>query len=162
MHGTVCSNADQKKRAGLVKPMYYTCGYCKKVGNKHRKCAKCNLQRYCSKECQKAHWKTHKKACQTVRRKSCPYAKCVKLLKTYVRTHANMLRILKASFGTEKGVFCTSATALVQYFRLEDLSMDTSSNIIQLVQNQEPDDIICGITDGETVLFALRFKIQAK
>ncbi|TRM58723.1 hypothetical protein BD626DRAFT_178644 [Schizophyllum amplum] len=29
-----------------------------------RKCARCQLAWYCSRECQKAHWKDHKKTCQ--------------------------------------------------------------------------------------------------
>lgn len=29
-------------------------------------CGKCNEQRYCSRECQKAHWSRHKKCCQAL------------------------------------------------------------------------------------------------
>ena len=29
-----------------------------------RACARCNVQRYCSRECQKSHWKEHKKSCK--------------------------------------------------------------------------------------------------
>jgi len=35
---------------------------CGMAGDK--KCAKCKLASYCSVECQKAHWKTHKKVCK--------------------------------------------------------------------------------------------------
>ncbi|EPT04495.1 hypothetical protein FOMPIDRAFT_36993, partial [Fomitopsis schrenkii] len=42
-----------------------TCSYCMKpVGKaKVRKCSVCNFVRYCSRDCQKAAWKTHKKVC---------------------------------------------------------------------------------------------------
>ncbi len=29
-----------------------------------RKCSQCSAVRYCGTECQKAHWKAHKKACR--------------------------------------------------------------------------------------------------
>ncbi|GMI31453.1 hypothetical protein TeGR_g13185 [Tetraparma gracilis] len=29
-------------------------------------CSRCNLVKYCSRECQKAHWKTHKKTCNKI------------------------------------------------------------------------------------------------
>lgn len=34
-------------------------------GKKLKKCAKCLDVMYCSKECQTAHWKVHKKICKT-------------------------------------------------------------------------------------------------
>jgi len=44
-----------------------SCMACKKpqsqLANSLKSCAKCNTQKYCSRECQKADWKTHKKAC---------------------------------------------------------------------------------------------------
>lgn len=43
-----------------------TCAHCQKtaseVGNL-KACAKCQTTRYCSRDCQKAHWKEHKKIC---------------------------------------------------------------------------------------------------
>ena len=38
------------------------CHNCSKVGKTWR-CSKCKRVRYCSRECQKSHWKGHKKTC---------------------------------------------------------------------------------------------------
>jgi hypothetical protein len=35
----------------------------KEDGGRLRQCAKCKKQQYCSTECQKDHWKSHKKSC---------------------------------------------------------------------------------------------------
>jgi mitochondrial splicing suppressor protein 51 len=44
-----------------------TCSHCSKtaeeLGHELKRCAKCKNARYCSHECQKAEWKTHKKVC---------------------------------------------------------------------------------------------------
>jgi hypothetical protein len=45
----------------------YTCSYCRKNSTKQLPaCARCKKQAYCSKACQKTHWKSHKKECQPV------------------------------------------------------------------------------------------------
>ncbi|KZV93516.1 hypothetical protein EXIGLDRAFT_717114, partial [Exidia glandulosa HHB12029] len=42
------------------------CAFCEKVGPQAMPtCSRCKLVRYCSKECQKAAWKTHKLVCKT-------------------------------------------------------------------------------------------------
>lgn len=38
------------------------CNFCKKMGNQ-KKCQRCKSCYYCSRECQKNDWKTHKKKC---------------------------------------------------------------------------------------------------
>jgi len=40
----------------------YSCAQCK-VGNIKLKCVRCRLARYCSEDCQKAHWPIHKELC---------------------------------------------------------------------------------------------------
>jgi hypothetical protein len=53
------------KRDQTVDP--YTCSYCRKTGTQMLPaCARCKKQAYCSKECQKIHWKAHKKECVPV------------------------------------------------------------------------------------------------
>jgi hypothetical protein len=45
----------------------YTCSYCQKNSTKELPaCARCKKQAYCSKACQRTHWKSHKKECQPV------------------------------------------------------------------------------------------------
>ncbi len=39
------------------------CASCKKPSLKMKKCAGCESVNYCSKECQKQHWKEHKAVC---------------------------------------------------------------------------------------------------
>ena len=42
------------------------CGNGKGVGVKLRKCDRCMLVDYCSRECQKKHWRVHKPKCLSV------------------------------------------------------------------------------------------------
>ncbi|KAF9241299.1 ankyrin repeat-containing domain protein [Melanogaster broomeanus] len=39
------------------------CENCKTKGSGLKQCARCHIVRYCSTECQRAHWKTHKPQC---------------------------------------------------------------------------------------------------
>jgi hypothetical protein len=41
-----------------------TCGECKKKDHGYKKCSACDVTRYCSKECQRKHWKNHKEQCK--------------------------------------------------------------------------------------------------
>lgn len=41
-----------------------SCAHCSEVVRRLRRCAGCMVPGYCSKECQKAHWKTHKPGCK--------------------------------------------------------------------------------------------------
>jgi hypothetical protein len=45
----------------------FACSFCDKVSNtKFQCCSRCKKQAYCSKSCQKIHWKAHKKECSLV------------------------------------------------------------------------------------------------
>ncbi|KAK7943092.1 MYND domain protein, partial [Apiospora aurea] len=41
------------------------CNACKKTGIDLKKCSKCQTTLYCSRDCQKADWKSHKKVCNS-------------------------------------------------------------------------------------------------
>lgn len=43
-----------------------SCASCGKADADLKRCAKCQTERYCSRDCQKAHWKTHKKVCASL------------------------------------------------------------------------------------------------
>ncbi|KAH7060656.1 putative MYND domain protein [Macrophomina phaseolina] len=43
--------------------MAHACANCGKTEEGLKHCAKCSSEYYCSRDCQKAHWKTHKKVC---------------------------------------------------------------------------------------------------
>ncbi|GBE87297.1 ankyrin [Sparassis crispa] len=55
-----------RKRTGEEAPMGDTkmCSRCGRKGGSLKMCAKCHVARYCSTECQHAHWSTHKLTCQ--------------------------------------------------------------------------------------------------
>lgn len=40
------------------------CAGCGVVGTKHKKCARCETTYYCGTDCQRSHWKVHKKTCK--------------------------------------------------------------------------------------------------
>ena len=44
---------------------YFRCFLCQKEGRSPplRKCSQCEVAYYCSKSCQRSHWKKHKSAC---------------------------------------------------------------------------------------------------
>lgn len=41
----------------------HSCATCDATDTPLQQCARCKSVRYCNKDCQKAHWKTHKKSC---------------------------------------------------------------------------------------------------
>ncbi|KAI0115536.1 hypothetical protein GGR51DRAFT_555971 [Nemania sp. FL0031] len=43
--------------------MQGACNTCKKASADLKRCAKCSTTLYCSRDCQKVDWKTHKKIC---------------------------------------------------------------------------------------------------
>ena len=49
------------------------CAYCDAIANKepYKKCAKCKIAAYCSKDCQKKHWPVHKTVCKSAPKESC-------------------------------------------------------------------------------------------
>jgi len=63
---------DQKLRISKAYALHFTfeprsestCGECKKEDYGYKKCSACNVIRYCSKECQRKHWKNHKDQCK--------------------------------------------------------------------------------------------------
>jgi hypothetical protein len=48
-----------------------TCENCDKKGYDLKKCASCQGVRYCSTQCQKAHWKQHKELCKELSEGPC-------------------------------------------------------------------------------------------
>jgi hypothetical protein len=48
-------------------------------------CSRCNTASYCSAECQKAHWRVHKKACKLVTCQHCKKLETTKLFSTCAR-----------------------------------------------------------------------------
>lgn len=57
--------AEAKKRGIWVRQLFKKrCDNCKKVSEKVQVCSVCRLVKYCDRECQKAHWKTHKVDCK--------------------------------------------------------------------------------------------------
>ncbi|CAB9504691.1 Phospholipase Carboxylesterase superfamily [Seminavis robusta] len=42
----------------------HECDYCGKVLESIRRCSRCKKKKYCNRDCQKSHWREHKKVCQ--------------------------------------------------------------------------------------------------
>ncbi|KAG2355534.1 ankyrin repeat-containing domain protein [Suillus spraguei] len=65
------------------------CEYCKKKGRGLKQCARCHTVRYCSSDCQRMHWKTHKPLCQ-------PFSTSttVTLKPTYATSHLQYLVLI--------------------------------------------------------------------
>ncbi|KAH9847810.1 ankyrin [Lenzites betulinus] len=54
----------KRKRAGVANPLdEKACVTCGKANGELKFCAKCHSTWYCSRECQKKHWPTHKRSC---------------------------------------------------------------------------------------------------
>ncbi|KAI0833859.1 ankyrin [Trametes gibbosa] len=54
----------KRKRAGVAKPLdEKACATCGKANAELKFCAKCHSTWYCSRECQKRNWPTHKRSC---------------------------------------------------------------------------------------------------
>ena len=56
------TQAEKEKNEKMQKR---TCSNCKKSGTGFPKCSGCKRVYYCSRKCQKADWKRHKKVCKT-------------------------------------------------------------------------------------------------
>ena len=48
-------------------PLYRACNYCDTTDGDMERCSRCKRTTYCSKKCQVAHWKIHKKGCRTAK-----------------------------------------------------------------------------------------------
>ena len=60
-------NQHVKTELARAKRLVRQCGYCRSADSKehrHLKCARCKGVAYCSKECQRADWKMHRKICR--------------------------------------------------------------------------------------------------
>ena len=64
------SEASPRACGRKIPPDVVACEACAAVaeprGAKFMQCSRCRTTRYCSKECQKAHWTTHKKYCKII------------------------------------------------------------------------------------------------
>lgn len=60
LHSTMTSGYEDYMTAPIALRQCYYCGKPESEQFKLKKCARCSLVVYCSKECQKKHWSTHK------------------------------------------------------------------------------------------------------
>ena len=58
----IFSDGTDESLLGAVLVVDKICGGCGKYAKK--RCGNCQLQYYCSKECQRVHWKTHEPKCK--------------------------------------------------------------------------------------------------
>ena len=70
IHIVYCSEAckiQNRKRAkeeGTALVTATRCSGCNQSGRRYKACGGCNSVWYCSRDCQRAHWPTHKRECQ--------------------------------------------------------------------------------------------------
>lgn len=81
-HEITCNANIVKKTEKKVEVPRILCGGC--GGDGKSKCARCGTVYYCSKECQKNHWKTHKKICD-ITTEATPEVREKEKLKGYAR-----------------------------------------------------------------------------
>jgi hypothetical protein len=61
---TIKTAANEFKKDGKLDKIKFKCSGCLTIGYDYMKCGRCKLHRYCSKDCQKLHWKAgHKEEC---------------------------------------------------------------------------------------------------
>ncbi len=48
------------------------CGQCMKALTRVQRCGACRVQYYCSRECQRRHWSTHRRICENLARRNKP------------------------------------------------------------------------------------------
>jgi hypothetical protein len=61
---TVKAVGKDLKEHNVIKEVQLRCSGCAKFGIKYMKCGQCKLYYYCSKDCQRTHWKAgHKEQC---------------------------------------------------------------------------------------------------
>jgi len=58
-----------------LKPVQNPCSVCNKILPFMKTCGKCNIRKYCSKECQIKDWKLHKISCKPIKKESSPMIK---------------------------------------------------------------------------------------
>ena len=58
-----CIGSYEKRQQAKSEGQIFKCCYCGQSGAK-KGCAKCRIAYYCSRKCQKSHWKSHKKVCK--------------------------------------------------------------------------------------------------
>eukprot|EP01104_Vermistella_antarctica_P010715 TRINITY_DN287_c0_g1_i3.p1 TRINITY_DN287_c0_g1~~TRINITY_DN287_c0_g1_i3.p1 ORF type:complete len:325 (-),score=17.51 TRINITY_DN287_c0_g1_i3:255-1151(-) len=51
------------KERSLERMAQRECGFCRAVSRNLKKCGSCKVIYYCGEDCQKKHWRTHKKSC---------------------------------------------------------------------------------------------------
>ncbi len=61
--GTKLATSTGRKRSGKTPTETTVCGMCLKIVSGKKRCTRCKAVTYCSRECQKSHWKDHKSMC---------------------------------------------------------------------------------------------------
>lgn len=63
-HRAICDNPKESKRLKRSNDSMKKCEYCGVRKEKMLRCGQCKSVHYCSKKCQRPHWKKHKKTCK--------------------------------------------------------------------------------------------------
>ena len=115
------------------------CSYCTKTSSKLKRCLKCHTVQYCNQDCQRRHWKDHKKTCKqeaaVLSASSSPVQKCTYCTNT----------ILNAAVKCKDcGIVQYCSQECQEKHRLEHQVLCKVHNI-----SQAPSCASCGSTSGK-------------
>ncbi|KAK6525427.1 hypothetical protein TWF694_005565 [Orbilia ellipsospora] len=116
-------------------PTTKVCATCGNSGETIKHCAKCKSEFYCSRDCQKAHWKEHKKVCG----KTTPVEPAA---------DASFSSSDKPFHSLDAGTWLHNRSEKDTFTLLIDTYRFRANDNLNLEKKTDPDDVLGGATDS--------------